>query len=533
MSCLALPTHRPRTRPLAALVLLAIGPLAHAASLTYCADGAPDGFDIAQYETTVTNDASIPVYEQLLALKPGTTEVVPGLADQWQVSADGLQVTLHLRAGVQFHSTPWFKPTREMNADDVLWSINRINDPKHPAHAAAGNGFPYWAGMSMPSLLKSVEKLDAMRVRFTLTRPEAPFIANLTMSALATVFSAEYGEKLQAAGKPGDLNMLPVGTGPYAFKSYQKDAVVRYAPHPGYWGGKPRLDQLIFAVTPDPSVRLQRLKAGECMVGELARQDGKAMAGNPRIATVLSKPLSTTYIAPNSRHKFTGDKRFRQALSLAIDRKAYVQTVSAGYAAPATSFLPPGIWSQDANLVNPHDPEKAKQLLKAAGYDGSELVLFATAKDSSVQRAVELLQADWARVGVKVKVQLMELGELYKRTGQGEQDLALLSWFSDNGDPDNFFTPNLSCAAAEGGGNKSHWCNKAFDSLLDKARTTPDLKQRTALYRQAQKLLHDETGLIPLVNAQEVIAVDKRVKGFEATLFGGRKFNAARVDAAP
>lgn len=510
--------------------LLGVSPVG-AATLTYCATGSPDGFDIAQYETIVTNDASIPIYEQLLALKPGTTEVVPSLAERWQVSPDGLQVTLDLRRGVKFQTTPWFKPTREMNADDVLWSINRINDKQHPAHAAAANGFPYWAGMSMPSLLKSVEKLGDLRVRFNLSRPEAPFLADLTMSALATVYSAEYGEQLRAAGKLGELNNQPVGTGPYQLKSYQKDAVIRYVPHAGYWGGKPALDQLVFTITLDNSARLQRLKAGECMVGDLPAENQEALKGDARFATVVSKPLTTTYLAPNSRHRFLSDPRFRKALSLAIDRAAYVRAVQGGNAAPATSFLPPAMWSHDAGLAHPFDPAKARELVKAAGYDGTVLTLFATAKKANIQRAVELLQADWARVGIQVKPQLMELGELYKRTGNGDHDLALLSWYSDNGDPDNFLTPNLSCAGDTGGGNKAHWCNKAFDSLLDQARASNDLKQRTTLYRQAQKLLHEEMGLIPLVNAQESVAVDKRVSGFEATLFGGRNFNRAVVVA--
>lgn len=503
-----------------------------AGTLTFCADGSPEGFDIAQYETVDTNDAAgLTLYDQLLLMKPGTTEVVPGLAERWQISPDGLTYTLFLRKGVKFHSTPWFKPTRDFNADDVVWSIQRINNKNHPAHAAARNGFPYWAGMSMRELIKSVEKVDAHTVRITLTRPEAPFVANLTMTSLASVYSAEYGEQLQKAGKLEDINSQPIGTGPFIFKSYQKDAVIRYEANKAYWGGAPKIDQLIFAITPDPAVRVQRVKAGECLVaGELPGDNASAFEGDARIMVVRGKPLTTSYIAPNSQHKFLGDKRFREALSLSIDRASFVKSVYGGNAAPAGSFLPPGIWSHDATLKRPLDVERARALVKASGYDGSELKLFATARNSDIKRAVELLQADWAKIGVKVVPQLMELGELYKRTGKGEHDLALLSWFSDNGDPDNFLTPNLSCAAVEGGGNKSRWCNKAFDELLSAARATPDLKKRTELYVKAQRLLHDETGLIPLANKQLLSAVHKRVTGHIPTPFGGNDFRAARVD---
>jgi dipeptide transport system substrate-binding protein len=513
------------------VAVLGVGAAAQAAgTVTYCADAAPEGFDVVQYETVSTNDAAgLTVYDTLLQMKPGSTEVMPALAERWDISSGGNAYTLHLRRGVKFHTTPWFKPTRDFNADDVLWSLKRINDKAHPAHGVAKNGYPYWAGMSMPSLIQAVDKLDERTVRISLTRPEGPFLADLTMSALTAMYSAEYGEQLRRAGKLEQLNTLPVGTGAYAFKSYQKDAVIRYSAHAAYWGTPAKAD-LIFAITPDPSVRIQRVKAGECQVARITGDNATAFDGDARIAVVRSAPLTTSYIAPNSKHRFLSDKRFREALSLAIDRATLVQAVYGGYAVAAGSFLPPGIWSHDAKLVNRRDVDRAKQLVKASGYDGSELSLFATARSGDIKRAVELLQADWAKVGVKVRVQLMELGELYKRTGKGEHDLALLSWFSDNGDPDNFFTPNLSCAAAEGGGNKSQWCNKAFDELLAAGRATADTTKRTGIYQQAQALLHAETGLIPLANKLQLHAVHKRVRGFVATPFGGSDFRAVQVD---
>jgi dipeptide transport system substrate-binding protein len=515
---------------LAAAALLAAGAAHAAGTLSFCSDAAPEGFDVVQYETVPTEDAAgIPLYDKLMQFKPGSTEVVPGLAEKWEVSPDGKTYTFHLRKGVKFHSTPWFTPTREMNADDVLWSLNRINDRNHPAHAAARNGYPYWAGMGMNGLIRSIGKVDPMTVRIELTRAEAAFIANMAMSSLASVYSAEYGEQLLKAGKLEQINTQPIGTGPFVFKSYQKDATIRYAANKAYWGGAPKIDNLIFAVTPDPAVRLQRLKAGECLVGLLLGDQVASAQADPRLGVLMNKPLATSYIAPNSKHGVLGDKRFRQALSLAIDRKAFVQAVYGGHGDPAGSFLPPRIWSHDASIQNAHDPERAKALVKASGYDGGELVLFATARDGGVQRGVTLLQQDWARIGVNVRVQLMELGELYKRTGKGEHDLALLSWFSDNGDPDNFLTPNLSCAAVEGGGNKAQWCFKPFDDLLAAGRATPDVAQRTEVYRKAQAMLHEEMGVIPVAHRMSPYGVNKRVQGYIATPFGGSDFRAAQV----
>ena len=515
----------------AAFALLAAQGAHAAGTLTVCSDGAPDGFDIVQYESLVTEDAAgITLYDKLMAFKPGTTQVAPGLAERWEVDASGLVYTFHLRRGVKFHSTPWFTPTREMNADDVLWSINRVNDKTHPAHGVAKSGYAYWAGMNMPELIKSVEKLDAMTVRLTLTRPEAPVLANLAMSSIGSVYSAEYAAQLQKAGKLEDLNTQPVGTGPFVFKSYQKDAVIRYTANKSYWGGAPKIDNLIVAVTPDPAVIVQRVKAGECAAATLAVAQAAAIESDPNLRVVRSQPLMTSYLAPNAKHRFTSDKRFREALWLAIDKPSFIQAVYAGNARVATSFLAPDMWSYDSTLKNRRDPEKAKALVKAVGYDGTPLKLFAAARDGNILRGVEVLQADWAKVGIKVELQLYETGELLKRSGRGEHDIVLASWFGDNGDPDNFFTPNLACAAIAGGGNKAQWCNKDFESLLEQGRKTPDLKKRTEIYGRAQKLLYDEVGIIPMVHRPQMTAVHKRVRGFVQTPFGGRDFRGVSLD---
>ncbi|HEX3139013.1 MAG TPA: ABC transporter substrate-binding protein, partial [Rhizobacter sp.] len=396
---------------MAALAICAGGAAHAAGTLTVCTEASPDGFDIAQYESSVTNDAAgRTIYDQLLGFKPGTTEIRPGLVEKWDVSADGLVYTLNLRKGVKFHTTPWFKPTRDFNADDVLWSINRMNDKKHPAYAVAKNGYVYWEGMGMSSLIKAVEKLDAYTLRVSLTRPEAPFLADMAMEAIGSVFSAEYAEQLQKAGKLEQINTQPVGTGPFIFKSYQKDAVIRYAAHTAYWGGAPKVDNLIFAITLDPNVRVQRLKAGECLVGSNMKPETVSTFDNdPNVKIVRNNPLLTAYIAPNVKHKFLSDKRFREALWLSLDMKTYLAAVYGGNATVAGSFMPPPMWSHDKALAYRFDPEKAKQLVKASGYDGTELALFTRIGGSiDGKRAAELMQSDWARVGIKVRVQMIE-----------------------------------------------------------------------------------------------------------------------------
>jgi dipeptide transport system substrate-binding protein len=494
-------------------------------TLTVCSEAAPDVLDPAQSEASVTIDAiGNTVFDQLLMVRRGTTELVPGLARAWAVSADGLTITLQLRPGVKFHTTPAFRPKRDMDADDVLFSFARLSDTQGAWAAAAKGGFQMWHSTGMAEAIRSVEKVDPLTVRLHLARPTAPMLTLLTNPFNSSIVSAEYGAQLLKAGKPEAMDSQPVGTGPFVFRSYQKDAVIRLMPNPDYWGAKPQLDQLVFAITPDAAVRVQRLKAGECLVGANMRGETLAALKGSAVAVQAVSTLLTGYIALNTRHRFLDDLRLRQALALGFDQRRFIEAAYGGRALPAGSFLPPSQWSHDASLAPRFDPVRARALVQASGYDGRELVLFTRIGGSiNGQRAAELMQADWARIGVKVRVQMMEWGELLRRTGAGEHDITFLNWAGD-GDPDNFLNPNLSCQAIAAGGNKSQWCDPAFDALLDRARALADRADRTALYRQAQRLIYDQVPLIPTVYPQYFTAVNARVQGFVASPFADLDF---------
>jgi dipeptide transport system substrate-binding protein len=290
------------------------------------------------------------------------------------------------------------------------------------------------------------------------------------------------------------------------------------------------LDRLIFAVTVDTDVRVQRVKAGECLVGHPIKPPSvAAFDGSSKVSVLRNSPLAISFLALNVQHKPLADVRLRQALWLAIDKKTYIQANNAGFATPAVSFLPPAVWSHDKTLQERADVERARALVKASGYDGSPLTMF-FGSGGERKRAAELLQADWAKAGVQVKVIAMELGEMFKRAGQGEHDLMLMSSYGDINDPDNFFGPNLSCAAAAlGGSNKSRWCHPRFDALLDAANRTTDINRRTDFYVQAQRLVYDEVPVIPLVYPMVMTALNQRVTGFVASPLNIADFRSVSV----
>jgi dipeptide transport system substrate-binding protein len=277
-----------RTLTLAAAALLSATFFAGAASaktFVYCSEGSPEGFDPGMYTAGTTFDASAhPIYNRLLEFKPGTTEPVAGLAESWEVSEDGTVYTFKLRPDVKFQTTDFFTPTRALNADDVIFSIGRQIKTDDPWNQyIPGAAWEYAAGMGFPELIKSIEKVDDMTVRFTLNKPEAPFLANLAMP-FASIASKEYADSLDKDGKKEQLNQMPVGTGPFTFVGYQQDAVIRYKKNADYWGEAPKIDDLVFAITNDAAVRFQKLKAGECHLMPFPNAaDVDAMKADPNL----------------------------------------------------------------------------------------------------------------------------------------------------------------------------------------------------------------------------------------------------------
>ena len=189
---------------LAAAALLAGTAPAHAAkTLVFCSEGSPEGFNPSLYTAGTTFDASSrQVFNKLVEFTPGTTEIAPALAESWEVSDDGLEYTFKLRSGVKFHTTKGFTPSRDFNADDVVYSFMRQFDKEHPYHGVSGGAYEYFNGMSMPDLISAIEKVDDMTVKFVLNRPEAPMIANLGMD-FASIMSAEYADKMMRSGHAG------------------------------------------------------------------------------------------------------------------------------------------------------------------------------------------------------------------------------------------------------------------------------------------------------------------------------------------
>ncbi|MBK5934380.1 dipeptide transport system substrate-binding protein [Rhodovulum imhoffii] len=507
-----------------------------ASTLVYCSEGSPEGFDPALYTSGTSFDASSRnVYNRLVEFERGTTQTIPSLAESWDVSEDGMEYTFHLRQGVKFQKTDFFTPTRDFNAEDVIFSFERQRDPEHPFHLASGGTWEYFNGMSMPDLVKSVEKIDDYTVKFSLTRPEAPFIANIAMD-FASILSAEYAAQLEEAGTLELLNQQPVGTGPFTFVGYQKDAVIRYRANEDYWRGKAEIDNLVFAITPDASVRYQKLKAGECHVMPYPNPaDLEAMKSDPDVNLMSQEGLNTGYLAYNTQMAPFDDARVRKALNMAINKQAIIDVVFQGAGKAAKNPIPPTIWSyNDAVEDDPYDPEAAKALLEEAGVSGLEMNVWAMPVqrpyNPNARRMAELIQEDFAKVGVKANIVSYEWGEYLSRSKEIDRDGAiLLGWTGDNGDPDNFLAVLLGCDAV-GGSNRAQWCNETFDALIQKAKLTSDKAERTKLYEEAQVVFKDQAPWATIAHSVVFEPIRNEVGNYKIDPFGGHIFYGVSLE---
>ena len=510
--------------------MLAGAGFASAKTLVYCSEGSPENFTPAINTTGTSFDAARPVYNRLTEFKRGTTEVVPGLAESWEVADGGKTITFHLRKGVKFHSMKDFKPTRDFNADDVLFSIDRQWKPDNPYYKVSGGGYDYFNDMDMPKLLNSVTKTDDYTVVMKLKTPNVAILANLAMDFMA-IGSKEYADFLLKKGTPEQFDQVPVGTGPFSFVSYQKDSVIRYKANKDYYGEKPLVDDLVFAITPDATARYAKLKAGECHINAYPRPaDLAEMEKDPSLKVIHAPGLNVLFWSFNVTKPPLDKKEVRQALAMAVDRDAIIKDVFLGAGAKATTLIPPTMWSYDDKIPDvPYDPAKAKAMLAAAGVKTPlDIDLWyqpvSRPYNPNGKRIGEMMQADLAKIGVNAKLVTYEWGEYRKRMQAGEDMTGQLGWTGDNGDPDNFFFLDSCVNGKPVSNNLPKWCNKEFNDLLVKARTLPDQAERAKLYQRMQEIEHDEQPELLVAHSIVYEAMRSNVTGYKQSPLGTHAF---------
>jgi cationic peptide transport system substrate-binding protein len=505
--------------------------------LVYCSEGSPEAFNPQLVTSGTTIDAiSQQLYDRLLDIDPITGELMPALAQSWQVSADGKSYLFTLQQDVQFHKTEYFSPSRALSAEDVVFTFNRIMLTEHPFHDLGGANYPFFQSVDWAGLVNSVSAESAYSVRFELSRPDSSFLSNLATD-FAAILSAEYGQQLLISGQPERIDHYPVGSGPFRFKEYQKDVLIRYYRHRNYWRELAKPEQLVFDIVPNNARRMAKLLTHECDVVAYPRiAELGLISKRPDVDVQESTSMNIGFWAFNTAKAPFDNVKVRQALAFAINRAAILQAVYFNHATAANSVLPPTSWAYNPDLpVQQYDPVRAKALLAEAGYpDGFSMDIWAMPVqrlyNPNALKTAELMQADLAQIGVRASIVSYEWNSFRRKLRAYEHDSVLIGWSADNADPDNFFRPLLSCSAAQTGTNRANWCDTNFDRLISQALLTADQKQRRSYYMAAQQYLAEQMPLLSLAHSQRFQAISSDIKGVNINPYGGIALATATKD---
>lgn len=505
--------------------------------LIYCSEGNPETFNPQLVTSATTLDVSAQqIYSRLLEFNPIGGLIEPGLARSWHITTDGLLYTLNLRRGVKFHSTDYFTPTRDFNADDVLFTYNRWRLADHPFNQTNGGVYPYFDSLQLAEQIEFIKKTADYQVQFKLRAADSSFLSHLATD-YASVLSKEYGQQLIESGDMYAMDNKPVGTGPFYYVGYQKDEYVRMRSFAEYWGGAPNIEQLVYDITPQSSARLAKLLTGECdVIAYPVASEMQVLEDTDGIALQVQPAVNVGFWAFNTLKPPFDNPRVRQALAMAIDRKAIMKAIYYGTAFPASSVLPPTSWAYHPNLSQyTYSPEKAKQILRNEGLpEGFKMNIWAMPIERpynpNALKMAELISANLAQVGIEVKVISFEWSTFRRRLLDFQHDSVLIGWSADTPDPDSFFRPLLSCTSAIVGSNRSSWCNPEFDNEINLALKNTDMEKRRIHYHNAQEILHQQMPVIPIAHSMRFQARKDNIFRIGFSPYAGVAFKSVEKD---
>ncbi|EXU76868.1 ABC transporter substrate-binding protein SapA [Erwinia mallotivora] len=496
----------------------------------YCVSGTVTTFNPQMASGGLVVDTlAAQLYDRLLDVDPYTYRLIPELAERWEVLDDGATYRFHLRRNVSFQKTNWFSPTRTLDADDVVFSFQRIFDRRSPWHNVNGGNYPYFDSLQFADAVQSVKKRDKYTVDIRLNSPDASFLWHMA-THYAPVLSAEYASQLSKRDRQEQLDRQPVGTGPFQLSQYRTGQYIRLARNPRYWKGVPRMQQVVIDMGAGGTGRLSKLLTGECdVLAYPAASQISVLRNDPRLRLTLRPGMNIAYLAFNTRKAPLDQPAVRQALSLAVNNERLMASIYYGTAETAASILPRASWAYDGNAkVTEYNPQKSRQQLQALGVKDLHLTLWVPSSSQSWNpsplKTAELIQADLAQVGVRVTIVPVEGRFQEARLMTMNHDLTLTGWTTDSNDPDSFFRPLLSCAAIGSQTNFAHWCDAAFDETLHKALLSQQLASRIDYYNQAQTLLAQALPVLPLASSLRLQAYRYDIHGLVLSPFGNASF---------
>jgi peptide/nickel transport system substrate-binding protein len=454
----------------------------------------PAGFDPVRGPSGMSHVVIEQVYSTLMALDPDANPY-PELAESFEMSPDGLEYKFKLRPGITFHNGD------ELTAEDVKFSFDRLR--------AKDSGYSYGAQVES---IASVDVIDPQTVSFKLSKRTGPFLTYMAFPGSSIV-----PKKLVESGH--DLNEKPVGSGPFKFVSYEPRSAIKFERNPNYFqAGKPYFETMEYRIISDVTALTDAVMSGEVnFSNEIPPKDWAAVSSNPELVTQAVEGSRYYWLLPNNQNKPLDNPKVRQAIGLALDRKALVTGAFFGQATPIVGgVIPKWNWgyADIAFFKEGADVEGAKKLLAEAGFpDGFETSMTMASSFPAMMAMAPIIQANLAAAGIKANIGTMEIPRYWDEVwGPSKFDITTMYWVSPLADPDDFVTNNYKCGMAI---NVQKSCSPEMDALLDQAKEGATQDERKAAYKKMQELSMQEMGIVPLVNSYILIAHTNKLQGFQ------------------
>jgi ABC-type transport system substrate-binding protein len=483
-----------------------------------------ESYDPRSLDPALSTD--VPTGEMVTLLFDGLTQfdtdgrLLPGLSDRWTADRRAQRYVFHLRPGVTFHDG------RPFVGADVKRSFLRVLNPQTrggrvwPLLPIAG-AQDYVDGRARD--VRGIEVFGDTAVAFTLTEPLAVFPKFLAMPVASIVPSAPL---------PGaDFGQRPVGTGPWRFVAWQHDDYLRFARNDSYWGGPAAGESLTVRIVPEPLTRAAEFLAGRLSVAEIPfGETARWQREHPD--WLRRKPaLRAIYVALNNARGPLRDPAVRRALNHAVNVPEILATVWSGRGVQAAGSIPPALGGSDGGRQPyAYDTAAARALLRGAGHgDGFAVQLWRSGTNVELGRVAQAIQAQLAAVGIRVEIVSRDASSMREAVRKGDTDMAVLDWWADYPDADNFLYPLFHSASFGPGGNYSFYGDRVTDSLILVARRTVDQAEREALYARIDARVHQAAPWIYLWFPVDLWAVQPSIEGWDVSvIFNGQRWTKAR-----
>lgn len=473
---------------------------------------------------TVENRADISwsrlIFERLVEFDRTNESLVPSLATGWEISNSGKTYRFTLREGVQFHDSPYFNPTRNFNADDVIFTFTRLFDSNHPLHALHGENYDDFLGSTFSNNLKAVRKIDDLTVEIDLVRPDSNLIPLLAQD-FSSILSAEYGKQMIDTQQGDKFDLFPIGTGPYRMTKYYPDTLINLRKFENTWIEMPLEQNILLVPYPSEEERINKLIHNECdIIPSVSIANLPKLEADPQISVLQKEDNSILYIAYNTQWSPMNITKVRRAMTMSVNKNVIAQAVFKGRAAIAITPVPPVVWGSNKDIGDfAFSTTTARELFNEVGSFNFSFSLWLPDTPSiflpDPTLLGEILRADWVLAGVNVDLKYVDAETLAAIAADPNRAGAVIQVDTSNsGSPDDYLNKLLRCKSRPSD-NAAHWCNELFERIVDAAANEDNLETRKEYYGRAQEIFRDELPWTPLVNHFIYVPIRKNITNFK------------------